>query len=442
MNGAVDPTLQHRAATITAEPPRSLRTATWPEIRRLFALDPGAIHLNTGTVGAMPHAVLDTVDRVTRHWAGGLGDVYPPGMYQDHRAVIAKSYGVDQDEMVITHNATEGVARVIHGLDLHAGDEVVTTTHECYSVLSNFNLLRNRFGVTLKTITLPTGFDVRAEQIVELFEAAITPRTKVLAFAGITLFTGTKLPMRALCELAHRHGLITVIDGALLPGMLDIDMRAIGADFISCSGSKFQCGPLGTGLLYVRNKIHPEHNPLPLPTFWPIISTWYPMKGSPPPRTRTSIESDNMADYLQSAGSASIARGAALATACQMWDEIGRSRIERRIMRLADYARDRVTQRFGRAAMYSPGADPQLQSPLIAFHPFRRPEDAWNVKKIHEFTMRLQREHRLFTRWTEFDVAGSPHQHYASRITTHIFNDYDEIDQAVDIMARLAEEMS
>ncbi|RJO72569.1 aminotransferase class V-fold PLP-dependent enzyme [Nocardia panacis] len=426
---------------MTAESP-TLRGAAWSRIRELFALEPGAIHLNCGTVGAMPHAVIDTVDRVTRHWAGGLGDVYPPGNYPDHRAAIAKAYRVDQDEMVITHNATEGMARVIHGLDLHAGDEVLTTTHECYSVLSNFNLLRNRIGISLRTLTLPTGYEVRAEEILDLIAAAITPRTKVLAFAGITLFTGTRLPMRALCELAHRHGLITVIDGALLPGMLDLDMRAIGADFISCSGSKFQCGPLGTGLLYVRNKIHPEHNPLPLPTFWPVISTWYPMQGSPPPRTTTAIESDNMADYLQSAGSASIARGAALAAACALWDEIGRDRIERRIMELAAHARARVAERFGIEAMYSPGADPRLRSPLIAFHPFRKPEDAWNVNKIHEFTMRLQREHRLFTRWTEFDVVGSPHQHYASRLTTHIFNDFDQIDLAVDIMARTAEEMS
>lgn len=445
MSQTVEPdslTQPPRAAVTTGEPRPTLRDASWEDIRKLFALTPGTIHLNTGTVGAMPYAVLDTVDRVTREWTGGLMDVYPPGMYPEHRAAIAKAYGVDQDEMVITHNATEGMARVIHGLDLHRGDEVVTTTHECYSVLSNFNLLRNRHGITVKTITLPTGFDVRAEDIVELFEAAITPRTRVLAFAGITLFTGTMLPMRQVCELAHRHGLITVIDGALMPGMLDCDMRAIGADFISCSGSKFQCGPLGTGLLYVRNKVHLEHNPLPLPTFWPVISTWYPMKGSPPPRTRTSVESDNMADYLQSAGSASIARGAALAKACELWDEIGRDRIERRIMALAEYARERIAERFGSDAMYSPGADARLRSPLIAFHPFRRPEDAWNVKKVHAFVSRLEAEHRIWTRWTEFDVAGSPHQYYAARMTTHIFNDFNEIDRAIEIMGRLADEMS
>jgi selenocysteine lyase/cysteine desulfurase len=423
-------------------PHERLRTASWPELRALFALPENATHLNTGTIGAMPHEVISTLDRVTREWSGSLMDVYPPGMYTEHRQQIARAFGVDHDELVITHNATEGMARVIHGLDLHAGDEVVTTTHECYSVLSNFNLLRNRHGIRLRTVTLPTGYDVTAEEIVELFERAIGPRTRVLAFAGITLFTGTLLPMRALCELAQRHGLVTVIDGALLPGMLDLDLRALGADFVSCAGAKFQCGPLGTGLLYVRNKVFDEYNPLPLPTFWPIISTWYPMIGSPPPRSRTSVASDNIGDDLQMAGSASIARGAALAAACALWDDIGRARIERRVLALADHARRRIGEAFGVESMYSPGADRRLRSALVAFHPFRDPADAWNINKVAGFVSRLEREHRIWTRWTEFDVPGSPHQHYAARICTHLFNDEDEIDRAVGVMQRLATEMS
>ncbi|MFC6090008.1 aminotransferase class V-fold PLP-dependent enzyme [Saccharothrix sp. BKS2] len=421
---------------------RQLHDASWDTIRDLFALDRSFTHLNTGTVGALPYEVLDVNDRVTREWTGGLMNVYPPGMYTGHRETLARAFGVDQDEMVICHNATEGVARVINGLDLRAGDEVLTTTHECYSVLSNFNLVRNRHGITLKTITPPTGWDVRAEEIVELFEREITPRTKVLAFSGITLFTGTMMPIRALCELAQRHGLTTVVDGALLPGMLDCDFRAFGADFISCSGSKFQCGPLGTGILYIRNKVFPEHNPLPLPTIWPVVSTWYPMAGEPPPRTTTSVESCNIGDYFQSAGSASIARGAALAAAAELWDEIGRARIERRIFDLADHARAALVEAFGRDNIYSPGGDDRLRSPLIAFHPFRRPEDAWNVKKFMAFVDRLEHEHRIWIRWTEFDVPGSTHQHYAARVCTHLFNDHDEIDRAVSIMRDLGREMS
>ena len=422
--------------------PGSLRDASWATIQGLFALEPGAVHLNTGTVGAMPRAVLDTHDRVARDWTGGLMDVYAPTMFTEYRAAIGRAYGVDEDEVVITHNATEGVARVINGLDLHAGDEVIATSHECYSVLSNFNLVRNRHGIALKVLTPPSGYGVTAEEIVALFEEAITPRTRVLAFSAITLWTGTAMPVRALCELAQRHGLITVIDGALMFGMLDCSLRALGADFVTCSGSKYQCGPLGTGIMYARNKVHPEYNPLPLPTLWPVISTWYPMVGDTPPRSTTSVESYNIGDYLQMAGSASIARGAALAKACEMWDEIGRDRIERRIVELGEHARERVLERFGEEAMYSPGADARLRSPLVAFNPFRRPEDAWNVKKVHELTERLATEHKIWIRWTEFDVPHSPHQHYAARVAPHVFNDYEQIDHGIAVLARLAEEIS
>ena len=434
----------HRAAAgpPLAGRPGSLRDASWQTIQGLFALEPGAIHLNTGTVGAMPGAVLDVHDEVTRAWSGGLLDVYQPTMFGEYRELIGRAYGVDKDEIVISHSATEGVARVIHGLDLHAGDEVIATSHECYSVLSNFNLLRNRHGVGLKVLTPPSGYDVSAEEIVAVFERAITPRTRVLAFSAITLWTGTSMPVRALCELAQSHGLVTVVDGALVTGMLDLNMRELGADFISCSGAKYQCGPLGTGILYVRNKVFPEYNPLPLPTLWPVISTWYPMMGDTPPRTTTSVASYDIGDHLQIAGSGSIARGAALAKACEMWDEIGRDRIERRIRELGEYARERLLERYGEQAMFSPGADPSLRSPLIAFNPFRRPEDAWDVKKVTALTDRLAAEHNISIRWTEFDVPGSPHQHYAARVATHIFNDHDQIDRALATLARLAEEIS
>jgi selenocysteine lyase/cysteine desulfurase len=362
-------------------------------------------------------------------------------MFSEYRAAIGRAYGVDGDEIVITHNATEGIARVINGLDLHAGDEVVTTSHECYSVLSNFNLVRNRHGISLRVLTLPSGYGVTAEEILTLFEDAITPQTRVLAFSAITLWTGTLMPVRALCELAQRRGLITVVDGALLTGMLDCSLRALGADFVACSGSKYQCGPLGTGILYIRNKVFPQYNPLALPTLWPVISTWYPMVGDTPPRSATSVESFNIGDYLQMAGSASIARAGALTKACEMWDEIGRHRIERRIFELGEYARERIAERFGEEAMFSPGADPDLRSPLVAFNPFRRSDDAWNVKKVHELTERLASEHKIWIRWTEFEVSGSSHQHYAARVAPHVFNDHAQIDHAIATLNRVAQEI-
>lgn len=434
-----------QAVGVSDQPsPTTLGTASWDRIRKLFPLDEGTVHMNTGTVGAMPHAVLDVYDRVTREWTGGLANVYLPSLYPEYRAAIAKDFGVDQDEMVICHNTTEGISRIIAGLELGEGDEALTTTHECFSVRSNLNLVHNRHGLSVKKLTMPSGTEVRAEEVIDLFKAAITPRTKVMVFAGVSLFTGMTMPIRQLCELAQRHGVITVIDGALLPGMLNCDLRAIGVDFLAGSGSKWQCGPLGTGLLYVRNRVVPQYNPLPLPNFWPVISTWYPLEGAPPPRSSSDLNSgsNNMGDYLQSAGSASIGRAAALVKVCEIWNTIGRQRIENYILELGRYAKQRIAEHFGETALYSPISDPRLSSPITAFNPFKDPEDSWNGHKFNVFVDRLEKEHKIWIRWIDFDVPGSPRMHYAARLSTHLFNNHDEIDRTVKIMVRLADEMS
>ncbi|GAA2520223.1 aminotransferase class V-fold PLP-dependent enzyme [Winogradskya humida] len=436
-----------RDATVAENPgtepsPSVLRTASWDRIRDLFPLDSGTAHLNSGTVGVMPHDVLDTYTRVTREWTGSLANIYPPSLYPEYRAAIASDFGVAQDEMVICHNATEGMARVVAGLDFRPGDEVLTTTHECFSVLSNLNLAHNRYGVEVHKLTLPTGYDVTTEEILHLFESAITPRTRAMFFAGVTLFGGVRMPVRELCTMAQRRGIITVVDGALLPGMIDTDLRRLGVDFLVGSGSKWQCGPLGTGLLYVRNRVTPA-NPLPLPTFWPVISTWYPLEGAPPPRSHPDTSAtNNIGDYLQSAGSASVARAAALARACEVWNLIGRSRIEERILSLGRYAKRRIAEELGPGALYSPTADERLNSPLTTFNPFRDPADAYDGMKFETLIARLEHEDRVWIRWVEFDVPGSARMRYAARFCTHLFNSEDDVDRALLAVVRLATELS
>jgi len=440
--------MRDRAATVdlpapVAPPPGRLHETSWDRIREMFPLDRGTAHLNSGTVGAMPHPVLDTYLTVTREWTGSLANIYPPSLYPEYRAAIAADFGVDQDELVICHNATEGMSRVVSGLELGAGDEALTTSHECFSVLSNLNLVHNRHGLTVTKLTLPSSYALRAEDIVDLFESAITPRTKAVFFAAVTLFGGVRMPVRQLCQLAQKHGLTTVVDGALLPGMLHTDLRALGVDFLVGSGSKFQCGPLGTGLLYTRNRVDPRYNPLPLPMLWPVISTWYPLEGAPPPRSHPdTTASNNIGDYLQSAGSSSVGRAAALARACEIWNLIGRERIEEYILDLGRYTRFQVAERFGPQALYSPTLDNRLVSPLTAFNPFRRGEDAWDGKKFDILVHRLEHEHRIWVRWVEFDVPGSARMHHAVRLCAHLFNNREEIDRALDVTARLADEIS
>ncbi|WP_433872590.1 aminotransferase class V-fold PLP-dependent enzyme [Saccharopolyspora sp. CA-218241] len=262
--------------------------ANWRSVRDLFSLRDDLLHLNAGTMGSAPSPVLAELGEADRAYAAHPADPYPPTTLARTRGVLARSYGCDFDEIAVVQGAADGNARILNGIDLEPGDEVITTTHECYTMHAPLNVLHNRRDVVVTKLTPPLGPHQSADEIVAMFEAAITSRTKVLEWAGVTFTVGTTFPTRALAELAHRHGLISIVDGAHLPGQFELDLHGTGVDFLSGSGAKYQCGPMGTGIVYARNKVLPEYNPLPLPEFWPVISLWYPIEGKLPRARRAA----------------------------------------------------------------------------------------------------------------------------------------------------------
>jgi selenocysteine lyase/cysteine desulfurase len=83
-----------------------------------------------------------------------------------------------------------------------------------------------------------------------------------MLFSAPTYKTGTMLSMGLLAELAQQHGLTTVVDAAHVPGMMNYRFRELGVDFLAGSTAKWHCGPGGTGVLYARNKVLPQFNPV------------------------------------------------------------------------------------------------------------------------------------------------------------------------------------
>src|SRR5262249_10871461 len=155
------------------------------------------------------------------------------------------------------------------------GDEILTSNHEHFAGRAALAIARDRRRIVIREVVLPVGNDQCAEMYVDRFSRGITPRTRVLFFSSPTATTGTLLPIRMLAELGQRHGLIIVVDAAHIPGMIHCSFRETGVDFLAGSGNKWQCAPAGTGILYVRNRVSPNYNPLPLTEFWPVISVWY-----------------------------------------------------------------------------------------------------------------------------------------------------------------------
>ncbi|WP_157430210.1 aminotransferase class V-fold PLP-dependent enzyme [Actinomadura oligospora] len=415
--------------------------ATHARLRRLFPLTPDLVHLNVGTLGSTPYPVLDILRAADTEYARYPRDPYPPTTLTEPRATLARCYGCDPDEIAVVQGATDGNARILNGLDLAEGDEVVTTTHECYTMQAPLNLLRNRRGIKVTKLTPRLGPDQTAEEIVEMFAAAITPRTRVLEWAAVTFTVGTTMPTRALAELAHEHGLTTVVDGAHLPGQFDMSLRELGVDFVSGSGAKYQCGPMGTGVLYARNKVLPEHNPLPLPGFWPVISLWYPIEGGLPPRATGREPTYDIGTFLQKTGSADLSRGPALQTAAEIWEHIGRGEIQRYVHGLCDHLKERIAAHWGEESFFSPLHDRRLHSGMVAFQPFRDPAHAVDPQRFMEFEERMESEHGINLRFTFFPVRDDGSERFAIRLAPHLYNDRDELDRTVDAMIKLTDEM-
>ncbi|NGO70773.1 aminotransferase class V-fold PLP-dependent enzyme [Streptomyces boncukensis] len=412
----------------------------WDAVRRLFVLDKKVLFMNVGTVGSPPREVIETVDRVHREVAVGAESAYSD--FADIRAVAARGFGCDPDELVISHNTTDGMAKIVAGLALREGDEILTTNHEHSGGNVPMALARDRHGVVIKRVALPVGNDQRAEDYVTLFKRAITSRTKVLLFSAPTYKTGTMLPIRMLAGLAQDHGLTTVVDGAHIPGMMAYDFHELGVDFLAGSAAKWQCGPGGTGILYVRNKVLPRHNPNPLPEFWPVVSSGYPAEGGRPARTDGPEESYDIAADLQKVGNGSLAVMAGVGSACEVWDRIGRRRIQRHVLGLSRHLKELVAERWGVKSLYSPKDDPRLVCALTSFAPFRDAGDVHDAKKTERLVSRLKDEYGIVIRTSDFPVIGSSRNHQTVRVSTHLFHQKKDVERVVEALWRLSGEMS
>lgn len=321
---------------------------------------------------------------------------------------FANFVGCGPEEIVFTRGTGEALATAAFGLDLNAGDEVLTTNREHPAALSAWLLLARRRGIVVKQIELPAPMN-GAEQALGLFAGAVTERTKVLAFSHVQYADGTVLPVTELCQFARQRNLISVVDGAQALGMLDFRLRDLGCDFYGTSFHKWLGGSNGTGMLYVRREM--------LDRVWPTQPRG--IDASPPVFTPTqSIGHTGVPAALHKLGNIvplawAPLRGAEVALEFQQ--QVLRSRIESRIRELAIYARLRLQQLPG-VDLLTPNG-PGLWGGILAFHvPGRMAAD---------ITVGLVKGHRVFAR--ELQWPGK--KEGAVRISLHAFNTHDEVDR-------------
>jgi selenocysteine lyase/cysteine desulfurase len=150
------------------------------------------------------------------------------------------------------------------GIDLKSGDEVLITDQEHPSGRGCWFMKQARYGTTVREVSLPLP-PKNPGQLADVIVSAIGPRTRVLSFSGITTTTGLILPVREICAAARARGVITVVDGAHMPGQVPLKLSDFGCDYFAGSPHKWLFTPAGCGLLYGREEA--------LARLWPSVVT-------------------------------------------------------------------------------------------------------------------------------------------------------------------------
>ena len=234
--------------------------AYWTEVRKQFVIPADEVYLNNGTVGSSPLPVLRAIFDCyndEEKMAQSDPEDYPIWGYaawNEFRDPLAAFVGCNRDEIALLRNATEANSYIANGLDLMEGDEVLMTDQEHPGGEHPWNLRAKRYGIVVKRVTLPRPVP-NAAAVLNLFNDAITPRTRVLFFSHITTVTGVVLPAKELCALARSKGIISAVDGAHVPGMMRLNLHELGCDMYSSSPHKWLQAAKGSGFLYVRDEM-------------------------------------------------------------------------------------------------------------------------------------------------------------------------------------------
>ena len=235
----------------------------WQAVRRCFALDPAIVYLNNGSLGPSPLPVLRSLVANDREIASNPSEMMwgPVGnRVEEVRGKAAALLGAGTDDVALTRNTTEGISCVGLGLGLSAGDEVITSDQEHPGGSGVWQFLETR-GVRRVTVPVPIP-PAPWESFLEKLSAAFAPKTKVLALPHVTFGTGHLLPLQEAAALAKQRAVPLCVDGAHPPGMMPVNLQALGCATYASSSHKWLLSPPGTGTLFVapeaRQRIAPQ----------------------------------------------------------------------------------------------------------------------------------------------------------------------------------------
>ena len=303
----------------------------WAEVRSRFDLPSDIVNLDHGYCNPLSRQSADELVKYARFVeqlpGRRLEELF--AITEKNVASLARLLGVPADEIALTRNATEALDTVILGLPMKAGDEIVCSAHDYYAMLDAIEQRQKRDGVAVKMLRPP--LPARSmDDIAEMYEKAIGPKTKLVLVTHASNVTGQICPVKRIAAAAHRAGAEVVVDGAQTMMLLDHKIPDLDCDYYGFSLHKWLMAPVGAGILWMRKR----H----VSKVWPLV---------PPPES-----AKGMFKFMW-CGTYPEFITASAGPAIEFNEKLGIARKEARIRYLSDYWRSKV-ERFPGAKFYTP----------------------------------------------------------------------------------------
>ena len=228
--------------------------AFWAAVRGQFRLTSDYVNLENGYYCFQPQPVLDAFFDNVRSVNLEASHYMRTRQVDDKlriRGRLAAFAGCSPEELIITRNTTESLDTVINGFDWKQGDEAVLANQDYGSMIDMFKLQARRFGMLNRFVDIPMD-PTSDDEIVKVYANALTPKTRLLMIPHMVNITGQILPVRAICDMAHAHGVPVMVDGAHTFAHLDYRIPDLHGDYFGASLHKWLSTPLGAGILYVK----------------------------------------------------------------------------------------------------------------------------------------------------------------------------------------------
>ena len=374
----------------------------WLQVRKDYSLKPDYINLESGYYNIIPNPTLNHMIDHAR-MVNYEGSYYMRTVQWDQKnamaAKLAKVVGTSAKNLIITRNTTESLDMVIKGMNWKKGDEAVYAKQDYGAMKMMFEQVSRRYGTKNIIVSVP-NHPTSDEEIIDLYQNAITSKTKLLMVCHMVNITGQILPIKKICQMAHKKGVQVMVDGAHCVGHFQFKIDDLECDYYGSSLHKWLAVPLGTGMLYVRDK-HIDN-------LWPVFAEHHREPGD--------------IARLNHIGTHPVYHDLSIENAIEYYTMLGAERKEARLRYLQEYWSSRVR------------THPNIivNTPKESFRACGIANVGLKNLKPHELAKQLMDRYQIFTVAIDYaNVQGC-------RISPNVFTTTQELDVFVKALQELA----